>query len=71
MSALPHIEEEDSPVGTEHVRVLSWRVERLIDAGYDGETALVIGLDERIDLHRAVSLLRAGCPPDTALRILI
>jgi hypothetical protein len=70
MSALPHIE-EDYPAATEQARVLSWRVERLLDAGYDGETALVIGLDERIDLHRAVSLVRSGCPPATALRILI
>ena len=51
--------------------MLSWRVERLLDAGYDGETALVIGLDERIDLHRAVALVRSGCPPSTALRILV
>jgi hypothetical protein len=70
MSALPQIE-EDYPAGTEHARVLSWRVERLLDAGYDGETALVIGLDERIDLHRAVALVRSGCPPSTALRILV
>jgi hypothetical protein len=51
--------------------VLSWRVERLLDAGYDGEAALVIGLDPGIDLHRAVELVRAGCLPATALRILI
>ena len=70
MSALPHIE-EDPIAPNEQVRVLSWRVERLLDAGYDGETALAIGLDVKIDLHRAVGLLRAGCPPDTAFRILI
>ena len=70
MSALPQIEEE-YPAETEQVRVLSWRVERLLDAGYDGEAALVIGLDPGIDLHRAVELVRAGCPPATALRILI
>jgi hypothetical protein len=70
MSAVPHIEEETSTVN-EHVRVLSWRVERLLDAGYDGEAALVIGLDDRIDLHRAVGLVQRGCPPETALRILV
>jgi hypothetical protein len=70
VSALPHIE-EDPTTPNEHVRVLSWRVERLLDAGYDGEAALVIGLDAHIDLHRAVALLRAGCPPETALRILV
>ena len=70
MSALPHIEEEQSSV-SEHVRVLSWRVERLLAAGYDGEAALVIGLDPGIDLHTAVRLVQRGCSPETALRILV
>ena len=70
MSALPHIE-QDSNTPSEQVRVLSWRVERLLDAGYDGETALVIGLDEGIDLHDAIALVLGGCSPETALRILI
>jgi hypothetical protein len=70
VSALPHIE-EDPIIPSEQTRVLSWRVERLLDAGYDGETALVIGLDAHIDLHRAIALVSAGCPPETALRILL
>jgi hypothetical protein len=50
--------------------VTSWRVERLLEAGYDGEAALVLALDREVDLHLAVSLLERGCPADTALQIL-
>lgn len=50
--------------------VTSWRVERLLAAGYDEESALVLALDRDVDLHRAVSLLERGCPVDTALAIL-
>ena len=50
--------------------VVRWREERLLDAGYDTEAALVIAFDREVDLHLAVSLLKRGCPPDTALRIL-
>ena len=50
--------------------VVSWRVKRLVAAGYDGEAALVLALDRDVDLHFAVSLLERGCPPDTALQIL-
>jgi hypothetical protein len=60
------VEAED----TEQDRVVRWRVEQLLDAGYDGESALVIGLDASIDLHHAVRLMERGCPRDTALRIL-
>ena len=48
----------------------AWRIECLENAGYDPEAALVIALDREVDLHRAVSLLERGCPPDTALEIL-
>ena len=51
-------------------RVLGWRLEQLCAAGYEGETALELALDTSIDLHRAVSLLRRGCPAETARRIL-
>jgi hypothetical protein len=54
----------------ERDRVTEWRIERLLDAGYDPEAALLIGLDRSIDLHLAVDLLRDGCPLDTALQIL-
>jgi hypothetical protein len=51
--------------------VLRWRLERLIDAGYP--VAMASSLAERveIDLHLAVRLVRNGCPPATAARILV
>jgi hypothetical protein len=54
----------------ERDEVTSWRVERLLAAGYDGEAAVVLALDRDVDLHLAVSLLERGCPADTALQIL-
>ena len=54
----------------ERENVVSWRIERLLAAGYDGESALVLALDHDVDLHQAVSLLEHGCPVDTALQIL-
>jgi hypothetical protein len=58
------------PFGDERDEVTSWRIERLVAAGYDGEAALVLALDRDVDLHLAVSLLERGCPSDTALQIL-
>lgn len=51
-------------------RVLLWRIARLMDAGYCDESAIEIGCSA-IDLHTAVRLLEQGCPPETALRILL
>ena len=48
----------------------AWRLECLLGAGYDQEAAIVIALDREVDLHRAVSLLERGGPPDLALQIL-
>jgi hypothetical protein len=58
------------PRDRERDEVTSWRVERLVEAGYDGEAALVLALDRDVDLHLAVSILERGCPPDVALQIL-
>ncbi len=52
-------------------RVLSWRIEQLIAVGYDSDSAFVLALDRSIDLHDAVELVRRGCPPETAFRILL
>jgi len=54
----------------ERETVTSWRIERLVGAGYPEDAALVLALDREVDLHFAVSLLERGCPPDTALEIL-
>ena len=55
---------------SERETVTSWRIERLVGAGYAEDAALVLALDREVDLHLAVSLLERGCPPDTALEIL-
>ncbi len=51
--------------------VLRWRFEELRRAGFETEDALIVAADTRIDLHLATALLRRGCPPETALRILL
>jgi hypothetical protein len=54
----------------ERVKVETWRLHVLMEAGYP------VPLAERIahssaDLHRAVELVRAGCAPELAAEILI
>ena len=58
------------PTRAERDTVTSWRVERLLEAGYDSDYALLIGVDQSIDLHLAIRLLEDGCSVDTALQIL-
>lgn len=64
------LDEGEPAVGDPAVRVLGWRLERLVAAGYDGEAALALALDHLVDLHEAVRLVARGCPPETAFRIL-
>ncbi len=52
-------------------RVLGWRIEQLIAVGFDSDAALVLALDRNVDLHDAAELVKRGCPPQTAFRILI
>jgi hypothetical protein len=56
---------------TEEDRVLGWRFDQLARAGFDDEAALVLALSRDVDLHLATSLLDRGCPPGTALSILL
>jgi hypothetical protein len=54
----------------ERVKVETWRLHVLMEAGYP------VPLAERIahssaDLHRAVELVRAGCAPELAAEILL
>ena len=51
--------------------VVRWRFERLVETGYDSATASSIAERVEIDLHLAMRLVRDGCPPKTALRILV
>jgi hypothetical protein len=65
------IERIQREVETEGERVLRWREEALLRVGYDARLALKLALRAYIDLHQAVSLVRRGCPPETAARILL
>lgn len=59
----------DKVVKSDPVR--RWRVEELERAGYHPYDALVLSRRPDVDLHAAVKLVRDGCPPRTALRILL
>jgi len=62
------LEETESP---EVEAVLRWRFEELMRAGYDAGNALILAGHAEVDLHAATSLLERGCPPETALRIVL
>lgn len=51
--------------------VLGWRFEELIRAGCPELIANVLAASLKVDLHRALDLLRSGCPPEVAARILL
>lgn len=55
----------------EELRVVLWRTATLSSAGYDDEAALNLAVRNDVDLHLATRLLARGCPPETALRILL
>jgi hypothetical protein len=63
--------EFETPRETEETRVLRWRLEELLRAGYDAEGAGRLAPRNDVDLRSAVELVRRGCPPATALRILL
>jgi hypothetical protein len=52
-------------------RVEAWRMEELERAGYGPDAATELAQRHDVDLHGAVALIRRGCPPDTAFRILV
>jgi hypothetical protein len=56
---------------TEAERVLEWRLNELVRAGYDRATAWELAARSDVDLHFALDLARSGCSPDLALRILL
>jgi len=56
---------------TEAEMILRWRFDELVRAGYDIGSALLLASHVEVDLHDASSLLRRGCPSETALEILL
>jgi hypothetical protein len=51
--------------------VVAWRVEQLVRAGSDPFCAVILAKRGHVDLHEAVDLLERGCPPKTAVEILL
>jgi hypothetical protein len=56
---------------TELGRVVDWRMGELVRAGYSERDARKLAERIDVDLHRAIDLLRSGCPAETAVRILL
>jgi hypothetical protein len=50
--------------------VISWRRDRLVEAGFALRLASRLARDRRYDLHAVIELVEHGCPPELALRIL-
>lgn len=55
----------------DQTRVELWRFERLRAAHCPPEVAMTLAASRQVDLHTAVGLLAGGCPPNTALDILL
>jgi hypothetical protein len=62
---------ETQVVETEIERVERWRAEALERAGFDPISAVELAARPDVDQHHALALVESGCPPETALRILI
>lgn len=50
--------------------VETWRLRRLVDAGFPLPLALDLATTPGIDLHALLDLVDRGCPPELAARIL-
>lgn len=62
---------DEEELAEAEMKVLEWRAETLERAGLDRLRADVIAAAEHVDLHAAVNLLRRGCQPELAMRILL
>ena len=58
-------------VESELDRIVRWRSEELERAGYSADGAASLAARLEVDLHEAIDLVKGGCPPDIALRILL
>jgi hypothetical protein len=59
----------DQAAGSEELLVHNWRVDRLTLLGVPGSLAEVYA--DRLDWHQVARLVRRGCPPRLALRIVL
>ena len=58
----PKVEEAD---------ILSWRFCELVRAGFSNDQAFRLASEPAVDIRLAERLLAAGCPAETAQRILL
>jgi hypothetical protein len=65
------LEEETSVRDPLETLVVRWRAETLVRAGFVPTAAVNLAVSKHVDLHAAVRLVERGCPPETALRILL
>jgi len=54
----------------EQREIVSWRRDRLADAGFPLPLAARLATDGRYDLHALIELTERSCPPELAVRIL-
>jgi hypothetical protein len=51
--------------------ILSWRFCELVRAGFSNDQAFRLASEPQVDIRFAERLLAAGCPAETAQRILL
>jgi hypothetical protein len=56
---------------TDEELIFAWRYEQLQRVGFDAELALDLAVCSEVDLHDATELVRRGCAPTLAARILL
>ncbi|HXV33266.1 MAG TPA: hypothetical protein VD769_04585 [Gaiellaceae bacterium] len=61
----------DLELDAEAELVRSWRLEELERAGYGSDQARELADLTYVDLHLATGLLRSGCSPELAFKILV
>ena len=61
---------EHEIIETELDRVERWRTTELMRVGFAGDAAVALAARLEVDLHEAIELVRRGCPPELAVRIL-
>jgi hypothetical protein len=50
--------------------IVSWRRDRLAEAGFPLPLAALLAVNGQHDLHALIELTERGCPPELAVRIL-
>jgi hypothetical protein len=64
-------EDEQDEAERERERLYAWRLGELLSAGYPVVFAEDIAGRNDVDLHVACELVEQGCPPTTAVNILL